>query len=82
LRQHKPADFAWGNLDKISAAFKGQIMCLRMYLVPLGVAYICQLAIVANITGEVLVEVVHVNMNARIQAHQPNQASQNQLQSK
>ena len=53
-----------------------------MYLVPLGVAYICRLAIVANITKEVLVEVVHVNMNARIQAHHPNQASQNQLQSK
>ena len=35
-----------------------------MYLAPLGVAYICRLAIVANITGEVLVEVVHLNMNA------------------
>ena len=34
-----------------------------MYLAPLGLSRVCLLAIVANITGEVLVQVVHLIMN-------------------
>ena len=35
-----------------------------MHLVTLGVAFMCLLVFVANITGEVTVRVVHLNMNA------------------
>ena len=62
LRQQKSADFPWGTIH-FELWIRSQQFPRKNTNVPLGVALMCLLAIVANITEEVTVRVVHLNMN-------------------